>query len=41
MSVRKGNDIIADLSMPVVDPSPTADSTNPVSSGGVYTELAY
>ena len=38
MSVRKGSDIIAGL-MPVVDSSPTASSTNPVSSGGVYDAL--
>lgn len=34
MSIRKGNDIIA--SKPLVDAVPTQDSTNAVSSGGVY-----
>lgn len=37
MSIRKGNDIIA--SKPLVDAVPTQDSTNAVSSGGVYTAL--
>ena len=34
MSIRKGNNIIA--SKPLVDAVPTQDSTNAVSSGGVY-----
>lgn len=38
MSIRKGNDIIA--SKPLVDAVPTQDSTNAVSSGGVYDALA-
>lgn len=38
MSIKQGSTVIAGI--PTIDNSPTSGSTNAVSSGGVYTELA-